>query len=129
MLLCFASSLEKVLLELIVELVKVLFVYLHGREGELPTVDECGLVFVVGEVVESQSPLLQPFLHQCLQRYQISEITCFPSNAVQRFKIPWNFRSFSLLTVLWLLFLFVLKLVAIPYKFEYVHKLTIVLQE
>lgn len=58
---------EEVFLELVVVLVGVLLVNLHGGEGELAAVDEGALKLLVAEVVEGQSALLHPLLHQRLQ--------------------------------------------------------------
>ena len=58
---------EEVFLELVVVLVGVLLVDLHGGEGELAAVDERALELLVAEVVEGQSALLHPLLHQRLQ--------------------------------------------------------------
>ncbi len=61
-----AGAHEEVLLEFVIELVEVLLVDLEGGEGELSAVDECALELVVGEIVEGESALLDPLLHQAL---------------------------------------------------------------
>jgi hypothetical protein len=67
-----ASLLEEGLLVFLVVVVRVLFVNFHGGEGQLPTEDQGGLKFVISEVVEGQTPLLQSLLHQSFQGNQIS---------------------------------------------------------
>ena len=67
MLLGLAGALEEVFLEFLVVVVGVLLVDLEGGEGELAAVDEGRLELVVGKVVEGESALLSPLVHQGLQ--------------------------------------------------------------
>lgn len=82
-LLGFAGPLEEVLLELFVILVRVLFVYLEGGEGQLAAVDESRLDLVVSEVENGQPSLLCPLVHQCFQAHEVSEEAVFAYLKIQ----------------------------------------------